>query len=69
MSRGDDDRRVQLGDLVLQPADYAHKSIQPKFKQIRWLVHSNSEIELSGRRDDADHPGSPAAILPGATSG
>jgi hypothetical protein len=69
MSRGDDQRRAQPGDFVLQPVDYAYKAIQPKFKQIRWLVHSNSEIELSGRRDDAHYPGSPAAMPPGIRSG
>ena len=69
MSRGDDERRAQPGDFVVQPVDHAHKAIQPDFKHIWWLVHSNSEIELSGRRDDAHHPGSPAAMLPGTTSG
>jgi hypothetical protein len=53
MSRSDDERHAQPGYLVLQPVDYAHKAVQPKFKQIRWLGHSNSEIELSERRDDA----------------
>ena len=55
MSRGDDERRAQPGDFVVQPVDHAHKAIQPQFKQIRWPVHSNSEIELGGRRDDTDY--------------
>src|SRR5262249_37530953 len=37
----------------LQLADHAHKAIQPQFKQIRWFNHSNSEIEVRGRRDYA----------------
>ena len=69
MSLSDDERHAQPGYLVLQPVDYAHKAVQPKFKQIRWLGHSNSEIELSERRDDAHYPGSPAATLPGTRSG
>ena len=70
MSRGDDQRRSQLGDLVLQPGrsraqvDPAEVQTNPVARSFEW-AKSNS----SGRRDDAHHPGSPPAMLPGTRGG
>src|SRR5215470_6074691 len=55
MPRSDNERRAQPRDFALQSVNHAHKAIQPQFKQIRRLVHSNSEIEVRGRRHNAHY--------------
>src|SRR5262245_11422096 len=54
IARGDEDWRVQHRDPAFEVFGDLAKTIEPKFKKIRWLVHPKRELEIGRRRDHAD---------------
>src|SRR5256885_758439 len=50
IARGDDDRRAEAVDILLELVGNFAKTIEPKFEKIRWLLHRERESKIGRRR-------------------